>query len=130
MGCAGAREKIEDQMMALKLERMEIQMEKEKELKKLAEILGHTVKRPIIPDYIDPKFAKEKKYMIKKIIKMKKQAIQRQILSKKRKKMTKMKKRKIKRTKKVKKMLIKRKSKRNKKENIQLCVKNFLIDFF
>ena len=60
MGCAGAREKIEDKMMLMKLERMEIQMEKEKELKKLAEIEGHTIRRQIIPDYIDPKFAKEK----------------------------------------------------------------------
>ena len=60
MGCAGAREKIEDKMMLMKLERMEIQMEKEKELKKLAELEGHTIKRCHVPDYIDPKFAKEK----------------------------------------------------------------------
>ena len=60
MGCAGAREKIEDQMMLMKLERMEVQMEKEKELKKLSEIEGHTIKGQKIPDYIDPKFAKEK----------------------------------------------------------------------
>ena len=60
MGCAGAKEKIEDKMMLMKLERMEIQMEKEKELKKLAEIEGHTIKRNHVPDYIDPKFAKEK----------------------------------------------------------------------
>ena len=60
MGCAGAREKIEDKMMLMKLERMEIQMEKEKELKKLAELEGHTIKRSHVPDYIDPKFAKEK----------------------------------------------------------------------
>ena len=60
MGCAGAREKIEDRMMLVKLERMEVQMEKEKELKKLSELEGHSVKRSQIPDYIDPKFAKEK----------------------------------------------------------------------
>ena len=60
MGCAGAREKIEDRMMLVKLERMEIQMEKEKELKKLSELEGHSIKRSHIPDYIDPKFAKEK----------------------------------------------------------------------
>ena len=41
MGCAGAREKIEDRMMLVKLERMEVQMEKEKELKKLSELEGH-----------------------------------------------------------------------------------------
>ncbi len=61
MGCGTAREKLEDQMMVYKLERMEIQMEKEKELKKLAEIEGHTIERHKIPDYIDPKFAKEKR---------------------------------------------------------------------
>ena len=60
MGCSGAREKIEDKMMLLKLERMEIQMEKEKELNKLSEIAGHKIKPGQIPDYIDPKFAKEK----------------------------------------------------------------------
>ena len=61
MGCGSAREKIEDKMMVYKLERMEIQMEKEKELKKLAEIEGHTIERHKIPDYIDPEFAKERK---------------------------------------------------------------------
>ena len=60
MGCVGAREKIEDKMMLMKLERMEVQMEKEKELKKLADLEGHTIKRKHIPDYIDPKFAREK----------------------------------------------------------------------
>ena len=61
MGCGSAREKIEDEMMVYKLERMEIQMEKEKELKKLAEIEGHTIERHKIPDYIDPEFAKLRK---------------------------------------------------------------------
>ena len=60
MGCAGAREKLEDQMMLMKLERMEIQMEKAKALQKLSEIEGHKVERNHIPDYIDPKFAKER----------------------------------------------------------------------
>ena len=61
MGCGTAREKLEDEMMVYKLERMEIQMQKEKELKKLAEIEGHIIERHQIPDYIDPQFAKEKK---------------------------------------------------------------------
>ena len=60
MGCSGAKEKLEDKMMLIKLARMEIQMEKEKELKKLSEIEGKPVKRGIVPDYIDPVFAKEK----------------------------------------------------------------------
>ena len=61
MGCGSTREKIEDEMMVYKLERMEVQMEKEKELKKLAEIEGRTIERHKVPDYIDPEFAKEKK---------------------------------------------------------------------
>ena len=60
MGCSGAKEKIEDQMMLMKLARMEIQMEKEKELKKLSEMEGKPIQRGVIPDYIDPVFAKEK----------------------------------------------------------------------
>ena len=60
MGCSGAKEKLEDKMMLVKLARMEIQMEKEKELKKLSEMEGKPVKRGIVPDYIDPAFAKEK----------------------------------------------------------------------
>ena len=60
MGCSGDKEKLEDQMMLVKLKRMEIQMEKEKELKKLSEIEGKPVKRGIVPDYIDPVFAREK----------------------------------------------------------------------
>ena len=61
MGCSSTREKIEDIMMVYKLQRMEIQMEKEKELKKLAEIEGRPIERSIVPDYIDPEFAKERK---------------------------------------------------------------------
>ena len=60
MGCAGAREKLEDQMMLMKLERMEIQMEKAKALQKLSEIEGHKIQRNHIPDYIEPKFARER----------------------------------------------------------------------
>ena len=65
MGCSGAKEKLEDRMMLVKLARMEIQMEKEKELKKLSEMEGKPVKRGIVkrgivPDYIDPVFAKER----------------------------------------------------------------------
>ena len=64
MGCGTAREKLEDEMMVYKLQRMEVQMQKEKELKKLAEIEGHTIERNKIPDYIDPEFAKEKRLYV------------------------------------------------------------------
>ena len=61
MGCSGPREKLEDQMMIMKLERMEVQMEREKQLKKLSEIDGRKIQKKNIPDYIDPAFAREKK---------------------------------------------------------------------
>ena len=61
MGCTGDREKIENKMMLMKLERMEVQMEKEKHLKRLSDIDGHSVKWGEIPDYIDPQFAKQNK---------------------------------------------------------------------
>ena len=64
MGCGSVREKLEDQMMVYKLERMEIQMEKERELKKLSDIEGHAIERHHVPDYIDPQFAKEKRLYI------------------------------------------------------------------
>ena len=64
MGCGSPREKLEDLMMVYKLERMEVQMEKEKELRKLAEIEGHDIERCLVPDYIDPQFAKEKRLYI------------------------------------------------------------------
>ena len=60
MGCAGEREKIENKILLMKLEILEIQLQKEKELKKLSDIEGHEIKGSHIPDYIDPKFAREK----------------------------------------------------------------------
>ena len=60
MGCS-AKESLEDQMLLMKLDRLEIQMEKEMQLKKLGEMHGAPVRKSIIPDYIDPVFAKENK---------------------------------------------------------------------
>ena len=58
MGCSGEKEKLEDRILLMKLDRMEIQMQKEIALKKLAD-KGVAVKQGFIPDYIDPVFAKE-----------------------------------------------------------------------
>ena len=60
MGCAGVREQLEEKMMLMKLERMEIQFEKAKYIQQLSEIEGHKIQINHIPDYIDPKFAREK----------------------------------------------------------------------
>ena len=64
MGSSGSREEIENQMSLIKLKRMEIQVEKEKELKKLSEMDGKPISRVNIPDYIDPEFAKQKNLYI------------------------------------------------------------------
>ena len=57
MGCGHS---MEDKVFLAKLDRLEIQVKKEKELKKLSEMEGKPVKRGIVPDYIDPVFAKER----------------------------------------------------------------------
>ena len=59
MGCTGSRENLEDQILLMRLDRMEVQMMKELELKKLSENHGVAIKKGFIPDYIDPDFAKE-----------------------------------------------------------------------
>ena len=59
MRCSGDVQIIKDKMMLIQLEWMEIQMAKEKELKKLFEIEGGPIERKNIPDYIDPVFARE-----------------------------------------------------------------------
>ena len=58
MGCGHS---MEDKVFLAKLDRLEIQVKKEKELKKLSEMQGQPVKRGIVPDYIDPVFAQENK---------------------------------------------------------------------
>lgn len=60
MGCEDTKDKLEEKMMLIKIDRMEVRMEREKQLKKLAAIEGHEIKKKQIPDYIDPTFAKEK----------------------------------------------------------------------
>ena len=52
MGCGNAREKIENEMIALKLERVGVQMERKNQIKLLEDIEGTKIKEPLIPDYI------------------------------------------------------------------------------
>ena len=61
MGCGTSREKIEDQMMKLKLVKMEIQMERENNINRLSELNGLKINYASVPDYIDPEFAITKK---------------------------------------------------------------------
>ena len=66
MGCSSQREKIENEMMNVQIMRLEVQMEKYNHLKRLSEIDNQKFKYiNVIPDYIDPKFAVEKKIYIK-----------------------------------------------------------------
>ena len=53
MGCGDSKEKIENEMVKMKMERIEVQMERQKQLKLLKDIDGCEIKAPNIPDYID-----------------------------------------------------------------------------
>ena len=64
MGCSNAKELLENKMMETKIKRLEIQMKRFEEIKKLSELVGHKVNYNQIPDYIDPKFAKEHKIIL------------------------------------------------------------------
>jgi hypothetical protein len=52
MGCATMREKIESQIMILKIERAEIGKEREEKIKQYEEITGEKIYRKPIPDYL------------------------------------------------------------------------------
>ena len=54
MGCGNPKVKLEDELMILKLERAQIQMERVNQLKLLDEIGGGPYKPATIPDYIAP----------------------------------------------------------------------------
>ena len=56
MGCGSAREKLENEMILAKLQRIGIQMERQNQLKLLENIDGRKINVPDIPDYIDSKF--------------------------------------------------------------------------
>ncbi len=66
MGCSSQREKLENEMMNMQIMRLEVQMEKYNLFKRLSEIDNQKFEYiNVIPDYIDPKFAVEKKIYIK-----------------------------------------------------------------
>ncbi len=58
MGCGNAKEKIENEMIAMKMERTKIQMERRNNIKLLEDIDGRKIEEPNIPDYLAAK-AKE-----------------------------------------------------------------------
>ena len=52
MGCGSVREDIEDQIMLIRLKKMKIQMEREKNLKLLSELEGHPINMDNISEYL------------------------------------------------------------------------------
>ena len=61
MGCGNAKKEIENQIMIMKLERANIQMERANNLKILEQIEGCKREIKPIPDYIDPKLVQNQK---------------------------------------------------------------------
>ena len=68
MGCGDSKEKIVNEMISLKLERVGVQMERKNQIKLLEEIDGNKIKEPTIPDYLvlEPKEKNNKKSINKK----------------------------------------------------------------
>ena len=66
MGCGSTQKNIENEMMIMELERVNLQMERRKNLKMLEDLDGIKRKANVIPDYIDPQFAKNKLDYLKK----------------------------------------------------------------
>ena len=60
MGCDNTKEKIESELIKMKMARNEVQMERYNQLQLLKEMDGKEFKSSIIPDYIDQDFIKEK----------------------------------------------------------------------
>ena len=72
MGCGSAREKLENEMIMMKLERIGIQMERQNQIQLLEKIDGRKMKVQQIPDYIDTKIFRKK--LSKKKLNMKKRS--------------------------------------------------------
>ena len=60
MGCGNPKEKIEDELMKTKLERIQVQMERVNQLKLLEDMTGEHIKTVKIPDYIEEDTIKKK----------------------------------------------------------------------
>ena len=60
MGCGNPKEKVEDELMKTKLERIQVQMERVNQIKLLEEMTGEHIKTVKIPDYIEENTNKNK----------------------------------------------------------------------
>ena len=63
MGCSNSKEKLEDQINLIKLQRYTIQMEREKTLKLLSEMEGRNIDGDNLADYLASKNVKQFKNM-------------------------------------------------------------------
>ena len=59
MGCSNPKENLVDQIMVLKLKRIVIQMEREKNLKILSEIEGRNIDDNNLPEYLASRNVKQ-----------------------------------------------------------------------
>ena len=59
MGCGNARENLEDQIMILRLKKMTIQIEKEKNLKLLSDLEGKIINNDNFPEYLASRNGKQ-----------------------------------------------------------------------
>ena len=73
MGCSNTKEKIENEIIEMKMERVRVQMERRNNIKLLEDIDGRKIKEPSIPDYLCPKHKvkNNKKVKIKNISEIK-----------------------------------------------------------
>ena len=55
MGCANSREKLENEMIKLKFQRVQIQMERKNQIKILEGLEKKKITEPVIPDFISLK---------------------------------------------------------------------------
>ena len=67
MGCGNTKEKLEDELMNAKMERIELQYERQRQMNILKELgCDSEYKQPIIPDYTNPQVENEKGPIIRK----------------------------------------------------------------
>ena len=64
MGCGNSREKIEDEMIKLKFQRAQIQMERKNQIKILEGLERKKITEPMIPDFISFKPEKPSKKLL------------------------------------------------------------------
>ena len=64
MGCGNSKEKIEDEMIKLKFQRAQIQMERKNQIKILEGLEKKKITEPVIPDFISLKPERQDKKLL------------------------------------------------------------------